>query len=68
MEERLGGLIARRLGKDPRQDATPALLAFVTRALLDTAFNVWFDQRPRDVGAMVDGLFRRLRAATAALR
>jgi hypothetical protein len=43
----------------------PALLAFVARAMLDTAFNVWFDQHPRDVGAMVDGLFRKLRAVTA---
>jgi AcrR family transcriptional regulator len=68
MEERLAKLIARRLAKDTRRDATPALLAFVTRALLDTAFNVWFDQQPKDVGAMVDGLFEKLRAATAALR
>lgn len=68
MEERLAGLMARRLGKDPRKDSTPALMAFVTRALLDTAFNVWFDQHPKDVGAMVDGLFRKLRAATATRR
>lgn len=68
MEERLAGLIGRRLGKDPRKDATPALLAFVTRALLDTAFNVWYDQQPRDLGAMIDGLFRKLRAVTAARR
>ena len=68
MEERLAGLLARRLGTNPRKDSTPALLAFVARALLDTAFNVWFDQRPKDVGAMVDGLFRKLRAATATRR
>jgi hypothetical protein len=37
----------------------------VTRALLDTAFNVWYDQRPGDVGAMIDGLFERLRAVVA---
>jgi len=68
MEERLARLMARRLGKDPRKDPTPALLAFVARAMLDTAFNVWFDQHPEDVGAMVDGLFRKLRAVTAARR
>jgi hypothetical protein len=62
MEERLAHLLAQRTGADRRRDPTPALLAFVTRALLDTAFNVWYDQRPRDVGAMVDGLFGRLRA------
>jgi AcrR family transcriptional regulator len=68
MEERLARLMARRLGTDPRKDPTPALLAFVARALLDTAFNVWFDQKPRDAGAMVDDLFRRLRAAVAPRR
>ena len=61
MEERLADLIARRTGADPREDPTPALLAFVTRALMDTAFNVWYDQDPPDVGAMIDDLFRRLR-------
>jgi AcrR family transcriptional regulator len=54
MEERLAALFA-----------APALLAFLTRALLDTAFNVWFDQKPKDAGAMIDDLFRRLRAAVA---
>jgi AcrR family transcriptional regulator len=68
MEERLARLMARRLGTDPRKDPAPALLAFVARAMLDTAFNVWFDQHPEDVGAMVDGLFRKLRAVTAARR
>jgi AcrR family transcriptional regulator len=66
MEERLARRLARRLGTNPRKDPTPALLAFVARAMLDTAFNVWFDQQPEDVGAMVDGLFRKLRAVTAA--
>jgi AcrR family transcriptional regulator len=68
MEERLAALMATRLGTDPRNDSTPALLAFVTRALLDTAFNVWFDQHPEDVGAMVDDLFLKLRAVTATRR
>jgi AcrR family transcriptional regulator len=66
MEERLAVMLARRLRADPRRDPAPALLAFVARALMDTAFNVWFDQRPADVAAMVDDLFRRLREAVAA--
>jgi AcrR family transcriptional regulator len=61
MEERLAALVARRAGANPRKDPTPALLAFVARALVDTAFNVWYDQRPKDPGAMVDSLFERLR-------
>jgi AcrR family transcriptional regulator len=68
MEERLAVLIAERTGADPGKDPTPALLAFVTRALVDTAFNVWFDQRPADVGAMVDDLFRRLRTVVSPRR
>jgi AcrR family transcriptional regulator len=68
MEERLAALMAVRLGTDPRKDSTPALLAFVTRALLDTAFNVWFDQRPDDVGAMIDSLFRKLQAVVSPRR
>ena len=48
-----------------RRDPTPALLAFLARALMDTAFNVWYDQRPRDVGAMIDDLFRRLRTVVS---
>jgi AcrR family transcriptional regulator len=65
LEERLAVLIAERTGADPRRDPTPALLAFLARALMDTAFNVWFDQQPRDVGAMIDDLFRRLRAVVS---
>ncbi|MFN8096397.1 MAG: TetR family transcriptional regulator [Vicinamibacteria bacterium] len=66
MEERLAEVLAERLGADPRHDPTPALVAFVARALMDTAFNVWYDQQPADVGAMVDDLFRRLREVAAA--
>ncbi len=65
LEERLATLIAERTGADPRRDPTPALLAFLARALLDTAFNVWYDQRPRDVGAMTSDLFRRLRSVVS---
>jgi AcrR family transcriptional regulator len=68
MEERLAALFAERQGTDRRTDPTPALLAFLTRALLDTAFNVWYDQRPKDGGAMIDGLFLRLREAVAPRR
>ena len=66
MEERLAVLLAERLRKDARRDPTPALVAFVARALMDTAFNVWYDQQPADVGAMVDDLFRRLHDVAAA--
>jgi AcrR family transcriptional regulator len=65
MEERLAAVLAERLGADTRQDPTPALVAFVARALMDTAFNVWYDQQPADIGAMVDELFRRLRDVVA---
>jgi AcrR family transcriptional regulator len=65
LEERLARLIALRTGADRRRDPTPALLAFLARALMDTAFNVWYDQRPRNVGAMMDDLFRRLRTLVA---
>lgn len=68
LEERLALLIAVRTGADQRRDPTPALLAFLARALLDTAFNVWYDQRPRNVGAMIEDLFRRLRSVVSAGR
>jgi AcrR family transcriptional regulator len=68
LEERLAVLIAVRTGVDRRRDPTPALLAFLARALMDTAFNVWYDQRPRDVGAMIDDLFLRLRAVVVSER
>ena len=68
LEERLAVLIAVRTEVDPLRDPTPALLAFLARALMDTAWNVWYDQRPRNVGAMIDDLFRRLRAVVASER
>jgi AcrR family transcriptional regulator len=68
MEERLAALIVQRVGADAKRDPTPALVAFVARAMMDTAFNVWYDQRPPDVGAMVDELFRRLRDVVAPAR
>jgi AcrR family transcriptional regulator len=68
MEERLAGLIAERTKADRRKDPTPALLAFVARALMDASFNVWYDQRPRDIGAMIDDLFERLQRVVAPRR
>jgi AcrR family transcriptional regulator len=60
MEERLAAQLAGRLGVDPATDSKPALLAFLARAMMDTAFNVWYDQRRTDVKALVDDLFRKL--------
>ncbi len=64
VEERLAAHFARRLRVDPSRDFTPALVAFVARALLDTAFNVWYDQRRGDVKRLVEQLFSRLSALT----
>jgi AcrR family transcriptional regulator len=60
LEERVAALMARRLGADAT-DNTPMLLAFLTRALLDTAFNAWYDHETDDVAGLVDDLIRRLR-------
>jgi len=67
MEERLAALVAERSGIDPERDSTPALLAFLARALFDTAFNVWYDQDRKDVQGLVDELFAKLRALTRRL-
>ena len=61
LEERVAALMARRLGAKAA-DPTPMLLAFLTRALLDTAFNAWYDRETEDVAALVDDLIGRLRA------
>ena len=60
MEERLAIQLAERLGVDPAQDSTPSLLAFVARAMMDTAFNVAYDQQRSDVPALVAELFTKL--------
>ncbi len=60
LEERVAALMSRRLGAGAR-DNTPMLLAFLTRALLDTAFNAWYDHETEDVTELVDSLIRRLR-------
>jgi AcrR family transcriptional regulator len=60
LEERLAVHFAGRLGTDTAKDSTPAMLAFVARAMLDTAFNVAYDLGRTDVAALVDELFNRL--------
>jgi AcrR family transcriptional regulator len=60
MEERLAVQLADRLSTDPTKDSTPALLAFVARAMMDTAFNVWYDQERTDIPALVAELFAKL--------
>ena len=50
---------------DAAKDSTPALLAFVARAMMDTAFNVAYDQGRTDVAALVAELFTKLGEHTA---
>ncbi len=66
LEERIAALMAERLQSRPR-DNTPMLLAFVTRALNDTAFNAWYDHETDDVAGLVDDLIGRLCSITAAM-
>jgi len=66
LEERIAGLMASRLHASPDDD-TPMLLAFVTRALHDTAFNAWYDHETDDVAGLVDGLLGRLRSLILAV-
>lgn len=61
LEERVAGLMAKRLGVGAG-DNTPMLLAFLTRALIDTAFNAWYDHETDDVAGLVDDLVARLRS------
>ncbi len=65
LEERVAALMTRRLGARAA-DNTPMLLAFLTRALLDTAFNAWYDHETEDVAGLVDGLVHRLRGLVSA--
>jgi AcrR family transcriptional regulator len=65
MEERLAVQLAVRLGVDAAADSTPALLAFVARAMMDTAFNVAHDQDRHDVRTLLDELFTKLGQHTA---
>jgi AcrR family transcriptional regulator len=59
LEERIAALMARRLGT-AIDDNTPMLLAFVTRAMHDTAFNAWYDHETDDIADLVDDLVSRL--------
>lgn len=68
MEERLAVVLARRMKLDVRRDSAPVLLAYLTRAVSDTAFNVWYDQRREDVAGLVDELVGILHAVAAAPR
>jgi hypothetical protein len=36
------------------------LLAFLTRALNDSAFNAWYDHETEDIAGLVDDLISRL--------
>lgn len=59
LEERITALMVRRMGTTSR-DNTPMLLAFLTRALYDTAFNAWYDHETDDIPGLVDDLVSRL--------
>ena len=64
LEERIAALMAQRMDVSSH-DNTPMLLAFLTRALHDTAFNAWYDHETDDIADLVDGLISRLCAITA---
>ena len=64
LEERVAALMAKRLGAGAAADS-PMLLAFLTRALLDTAFNAWYDHETEDVAGLLDRLIGRLREIVA---
>jgi AcrR family transcriptional regulator len=66
LEERIAALMVRRMGADS-SDNTPMLLAFLARALHDTATNAWYDHETDDIAGLVDDLIARLRAITAEL-
>lgn len=59
LEERIAALMVQRLGTSP-DDNRPMLLAFLTRALSDTAFNAWYDHETDDVTGLVDNLVSSL--------
>ena len=63
-EERIAALMIQRLGTTS-DDNTPMLLAFLTRALNDTAFNAWYDHETEDIAGLVDDLIKRLRTIVA---
>ena len=64
LEERIAGLMVQRMGA-ASSDNTPMLLAFLARALYDTAFNAWYDHETGDIASLVDDLVSRLCAVAA---
>ncbi|MCA9894856.1 MAG: TetR family transcriptional regulator, partial [Anaerolineae bacterium] len=58
-EERIAALMVQRLNTSS-DDYTPMLLAFLTRALNDTAFNAWYDHETDDIAGLIDNLMSRL--------
>lgn len=64
LEERIAALMVQRMDATS-DDNTPMLLAFLTRALHDTAFNAWYDHETDDIADLVDDLISRLCAITA---
>ncbi len=64
LEERIAALMARRMGATGH-DNTPILLAFLTRALNDTATNAWYDHETDDITGLIDDLVGRLCAIVA---
>lgn len=66
LEERVAAMMTQRLGTT-NEDNTPMLLAFLTRALNDTAFNAWYDHETDDITRLIDDLVGRLRTIASAL-
>ncbi len=64
IEERVAALMVQRMNTTS-DDNTPMLLAFLTRALHDTAFNAWYDHETDDIAGLVDNLISRLCAIVA---
>jgi AcrR family transcriptional regulator len=66
IEERICALMVHRLGSADN-DNTPMLLAFITRALHDTAFNAWYDHETNNIEGLVDDLVSSLCGIVAEL-
>ncbi len=64
LEERIAALMGQRMNA-ASHDNTPMLLAFLMRALHDTAFNAWYDHETDDIVGLIDDLITRLCAITA---
>lgn len=64
LEERIAALMVQRMDATGH-DNTPMLLAFLTRALHDTAFNAWYDHETDDIAGLIDDLVSRLCAIAA---